>query len=90
ELTRDAKTLLLPASDVQIRHALESLKSFRLLQGFRGKPAADVELVVSTIRALVDFAASHHASLLEMDINPLMITPRGCIVADVLIRESKN
>ncbi|MCP4388958.1 MAG: acetate--CoA ligase family protein, partial [Gammaproteobacteria bacterium] len=46
ELTRDAKTLLLPASDVQIRHALESLKSFRLLQGFRGKPAADVELVV--------------------------------------------
>ncbi|MDH3760189.1 MAG: acetate--CoA ligase family protein [Gammaproteobacteria bacterium] len=88
ELTRDSRTLLLPTADAQIRHALESLGCFRLLQGFRGRPAADVGSVVDSIRALVDFAESHQASLLEMDINPLMVTPDRCVVADVMIREA--
>lgn len=87
ELVRDAKTLLLPTSDVRIRNALQGLKCFKLLQGFRGKPAADIELVVNSIRALVDFAATHHRSLVEMDINPLMVTRDRCIAADVMIRE---
>ncbi len=88
ELTRDARTLLLPASDEQIGAALRSLRCFKLLQGFRGRPAADIECIIASIRLLVDFAASQHASLLEMDVNPLMITPQGCFVADVMIREA--
>lgn len=90
ELIRDAKTLLLPTHDAQILQALESLKCFKLMQGFRGKPAADVELVIGAIRAVIDFAAAHHATLLEMDINPLMITPDRCIAADVMIRETQD
>jgi succinyl-CoA synthetase beta subunit len=87
ELVRDAKTLLLPTSDARIRNALQGLKCFKLLQGFRGKPAADIELVVNSIRALVDFAAAHHRSLVEMDINPFMVTRDRCVAADVMIRE---
>jgi len=87
ELTRDARTLLLPASDAEVEAALRELKCFRLLQGFRGKPAADIETVVSSIRALIDFAADRHHRLLEMDVNPLMITPARCIAVDVMIRE---
>ncbi len=87
ELVRDAKTLLLPTSDAQILNALQGLKCFKLLQGFRGKPAADIERVISSIRALVDFAATHHRGLVEMDINPLMVTRDRCIAADVMIRE---
>jgi acyl-CoA synthetase (NDP forming) len=88
ELTRDAKTLLLPTSAAQIRAALEELKCFKLLQGFRGKAGADIELVVDSICALTRFAEAHHATLLEMDINPLMVTPKRCLAADVLIRET--
>lgn len=87
ELVRDAKTLLLPTSNARIRNALQDLKCFKLLQGFRGRPAADIEQVVSSIRALVDFAAAHHCSLVEMDINPLMVTRDRCIAVDVMIRE---
>jgi len=87
ELTQDTRTLLLPASDVQIGDALRSLRCFKLLQGYRGKPKADIELVIARIRSLADFAASHHASLAEMDINPLMLTRDRCIAADVMIRE---
>jgi len=87
ELTRDARTLLLPASDVEVEAALRELKCFKLLQGFRGKPAADIQTVVGSIRALIDFAAGRHHWLLEMDVNPLMITPDRCVAVDVMIRE---
>ena len=88
ELARDARTLLLPASDAEIEAALRELKCFSLMQGFRGKPAADIETVVGSIRALAEFAAERHDELLEMDVNPLMITPDRCIAADVMIREA--
>ena len=52
ELTRDAKTLLLPADAAQIRAALEELKCFKLLQGFRGRAGVDIELVVDSIRCI--------------------------------------
>ena len=87
ELTRDAKTLLLPADAAQIRTALEELKCFKLLQGFRGRAGADIELVVDSILALARFAEAYQDTLLEMDINPLMVTPERCIAADTMIRE---
>jgi acyl-CoA synthetase (NDP forming) len=88
ELARDARTLLLPASDAEIRAALESLRCFTLLQGFRGKPAADMDCVIASIRRLVDLAEARRDCLVEMDINPLMVTADRCIAADVLIRET--
>ena len=88
ELARDARTLLLPVSDERIESALRELKCFPLLQGFRGRPAADIERVIGAIRALAGFAESRRATLLEMDINPLMITPERCIAADVMLREA--
>jgi len=88
ELARDAVTLLLPTTDAGIREALHGLKCFRLLQGYRGKPAADIDAVIASIRCLIDLAEARHKRLVEMDINPLMVTPQRCIAADVLIRET--
>ncbi len=88
ELIHDAKTLLLPTDAAQIRSALEGLKCFQLLQGFRGRAGVDIERVVNSIRALASFAKVHQATLLEMDINPLLVTPKQCIAADIMIRET--
>jgi hypothetical protein len=41
----------------------------------------------ATIRTLANFAGTHHESLLEIDINPLMVTTGRCVAADVMIRE---
>lgn len=88
ELLEDSVTLLLPTSNERIRNALSSLKCFKLLQGFRGKPAANLDTVVSTIQLLAEFASTHHEHLLEMDVNPLMVTQDRCIAVDVMIRET--
>lgn len=87
ELLRDSATLLLPASAAQIRDALQSLRVFPLLQGFRGQPATDLDAIVASIEGIAAYAESTRNRLLEMDINPLMITPGRCLAADVMIRE---
>ena len=87
ELMNDSATLLLPTNSHRILKALRGLKAFALLQGFRGKPECDLDLVVDTILSISEFAASHRKTLIEMDINPLMITADRAISADVMIRE---
>jgi acyl-CoA synthetase (NDP forming) len=87
ELMNDSATLLLPTNRQRILKALRSLKAYALVQGFRGKPECNLDLVVDTILSISEFAASHRETLIEMDINPLMITADRAIAADVMIRE---
>jgi len=86
ELLADAATLMIPASDVEIRAALESLKSAPLLHGYRGRPEADLKAVAGACLALQAYAAEIDDRLEEMEINPLMVTPHGAVAADALIR----
>ena len=86
ELLRDATTLLLPASRSDIAQALAGLKVAQLLAGWRGKPAGDVEAAIDAIAAIAGFAQAHGDSLVELDVNPLIVTPQGATAADVLLR----
>jgi len=86
ELLRDATTLLLPASRSDIAQALAGLKVAQLLAGWRGKPAGHVEAAIDAIAAIAGFALDHADSLIELDVNPLIVTPQGATAADVLLR----
>ncbi|MDH3452300.1 MAG: acetate--CoA ligase family protein, partial [Gammaproteobacteria bacterium] len=88
ELLADSATLLLPTDAETVLRALRSLRIFPLLEGFRGKPAGDVDAVVQTVLRVADFAVAHQDALLELDINPLLVLPRGegAVAADALIR----
>ena len=47
------------------------------LQGFRGRPAADLEALEDTL-VRVSYLAMHlEGHLAELDINPLMVLPSG-------------
>ncbi|QPC42881.1 acetate--CoA ligase family protein [Kaustia mangrovi] len=87
ELLADSRTLLLPATRAEIEEALRSLKLFALMDGYRGRMQADVEAAVTALEGIADFAVRHAASLAEMDINPLIVCPRGkgAWIADALI-----
>ncbi|MGY2340163.1 acetate--CoA ligase family protein [Pseudomonas sp. SDO5532_S415] len=86
ELLKDSRSLLLPTTDGAIRQALLSLRSAPLLQGFRGRQAADLEALVSAIRAVADYACENAAQLLELDVNPLLVGADGTTAVDALIR----
>jgi acyl-CoA synthetase (NDP forming) len=92
ELIADRAILMMPATGAEILDALRSLKSARLLQGYRNRPAGDLEGVASAVLALQDFAAASAGRLVELDVNPLMVRPegQGAVAADVLIRLAGN
>jgi len=87
ELLKDTKTLLIPARRDAIEAAVRSLRSAPLLEGYRGKPPADINATVDAILAIQQYAISHANSLIELDVNPLLIGTQGegVFAADALI-----
>jgi acyl-CoA synthetase (NDP forming) len=90
ELLADAVTLMIPASEAEIRAALAGLKTAALLTGYRGRAHGDIDAVVSACMALQAYVAEVDDRLEELDINPLMVTPHGAVAADALIRLRSN
>ncbi len=86
ELLDDTVSLLLPVSCPDIVEALSRLKVSALLEGYRGRLPGDFEAAVSAIEAVAAFAAAHAATLHELDVNPLIVTPESAVAADALIR----
>ncbi|KXU35758.1 acyl-CoA synthetase [Ventosimonas gracilis] len=86
ELLKDSLSLLLPTTDAAIERALLNLRIAPLLLGFRGRAAADMPQLIAAIRAIADYACTHAGNLLELDVNPLLVTATGAVAVDALIR----
>lgn len=79
--------MLLPASEHEVREALDKLKLAKLIRGFRGKPQGDEDAFVRLVLDLAEFAENHADKIGEIDLNPVMIRPEGwgVMVVDVLL-----
>ena len=86
ELAGDSRTLMLPTSHAEVCAALSDLRCAPLLHGYRGRPAAALESALEAILAIGEFAAANNATLVELDVNPLALTPDRAIALDALIR----
>jgi len=89
ELVNDSVSLLLPVQREEIHAAIQSLNVHKLIKGYRGKAAGDIESVVDAIEAIARYAIANKASLLELDVNPLCVLPDGAVAVDAFIRTSK-
>ena len=76
---------LTPLTDVDAHEMVRALRTFPLLDGFRGAPPADVaalEDVLVRVAALADA----HPELAELDLNPLVAGPDGAVAVDARVR----
>jgi acyl-CoA synthetase (NDP forming) len=87
ELMADSVNLLLPTDRAAVAEAISSLAVSKMLAGFRGSPAGDIEAAIDAILSVAAFADDHWDRLLELDVNPLMVLPegQGVVAADALI-----
>jgi acyl-CoA synthetase (NDP forming) len=85
EVLRDTALALAPVGRAEARRMLESLKGYKLLQGYRGAPAADLDAVCDTIARVSEFAADYADRVEEIDVNPLLARPDGAVALDALI-----
>ena len=77
ELFQDTTLRLLPVSEEQAREMLCELKTYPLLDGFRGMPKADVDAAAKCIVAISQMAMQLGDRLVEAEINPLLVRPAG-------------
>jgi len=86
ELLADTASLLLPATRTDIETALKSLRIGRLLEGYRGKPAADIEALCDAVLAICAYAEDNAGRLAELEVNPLIARAGDAVAVDALIR----
>lgn len=85
ELTGDVATRMAPLDERDAREMLESLRAWRLLNGYRGSPPADIralEGVIHRVSALADDVAA----IAELDCNPVVVLEDGAVVVDARVR----
>jgi acetate---CoA ligase (ADP-forming) len=86
EAFEDVVFRLAPMGRNEARRMIREIKGFKLFEGFRGRPKADIEAMEKALVSLSDMVMNH-PEISEMDINPLMIHEqgKGATVADCRI-----
>jgi acyl-CoA synthetase (NDP forming) len=86
ELLSDLTYLALPCDRAEVKRALSRLKLYRLLQGFRGQPAGDIEALIDTVMRLASLAQACPAR--EIELNPLIVLAegQGAVAVDCIMR----
>jgi len=86
EVFQDVKFSLAPVSREEAVRMIHGIKGFKLLNGFRGRPKADVAALERLLVSMSDLALNH-PEIIEMDLNPLLVHPagQGVTVADCRI-----
>ncbi len=84
EVYKDTALALPPLNERLTRRRLESLQSWPLIEGYRGKPGADLDLLVETIMR-VSYLVADYPEIKELDINPLVASPDEVVAVDARI-----
>jgi acetate---CoA ligase (ADP-forming) len=87
-LLEDTCILAAPASRAEIMTTIRALKVGRVLAGYRGQQAGDIDAAAEAVLTIQDFVGKERYRLLEIEVNPLIVRPAGCGVAavDALMR----
>jgi len=84
ELLRDRSLGFPPLNERLARRMLESLKIWPLLQGYRGRPAVNIDGLIEVLIRM-SYLAADFPEITELDINPLLVSPREAVALDARI-----
>ena len=84
--TRNSKSLvILPTNKNSIKEALKELTLYPIFKGYRGLPKANLKKTTEVIFKLSSLTVENNINIEEIEINPLIVTPKGAYAADALI-----
>jgi acyl-CoA synthetase (NDP forming) len=87
EILGDVRFRITPLTDRDAAQMVREIKGYRLLQGYRGHPAADVEAIEEVLLRLSRLV-EEIPEISELDLNPIFALPpgQGCRIVDARIR----
>ena len=77
EILADVALRIPPISAAEARRALESLKGAKVFAGARGAPPADIDALAQMAERLVLACLRSARRRVELDLNPVMVLPKG-------------
>jgi len=91
ELYKDIAVSVAPLDVDGALQAITRTRVAKLLTGFRGAPAADIDAAARTVSAVSRFIADHADQISEVEINPLAVMERdkGCVALDCVVLPTK-
>ena len=90
ELLKDRKLGLPPLDEERARRLVDALQMRPILDGMRGSPAADVAALAHAVSRLSVVAADLGDLLDAIDVNPVIVSPGGCVAVDALVVPRKG
>lgn len=84
ELLADHALELPPLNERLARRMLESLRCWPLLQGYRGRPAVNVDRLIEVLMRF-SYLVADYPQIQELDVNPLLVTPQDVLALDARI-----
>jgi acetate---CoA ligase (ADP-forming) len=88
ELIGEAAFRIAPLTNTDARELVTSGKAGRLVAGFRGAPAADADALADLVLRLARLGDDLPA-VAELDLNPVLARPDGCVAVDARVRVSR-
>ena len=87
EIINDVCFRVTPISDRDASDMVQSIRGYRLLQGFRGRPPGDIA-AVEDLLLRVSRLVEELPEVVELDLNPIFVLPpgKGCMIVDARIR----
>lgn len=87
EVFQDVALYPAPMGKGEARKLLESLKSYRLLEGYRGQTPRDIDALCELVVKVADYAVANKEELKELDLNPVFVYEqgKGIAVIDALV-----
>jgi acyl-CoA synthetase (NDP forming) len=87
ELLNDSVSLVMPVTRSDVKHALSKTKINQILQGYRGGAAANINSIVDAVVSVQKYVETNKDSIVEIDINPLIVREQDAIAVDALVRQ---
>ncbi|MEO5695503.1 MAG: acetate--CoA ligase family protein, partial [Burkholderiaceae bacterium] len=85
EVLKDVVFRRAPFTTAEALRMLGELRMGAMLDGVRGRPPVDRQALARMLSALSRWVASMHASLQELDLNPVLVGPEGPVAVDCVM-----
>lgn len=89
ELFSDSESLILPVSRADIKASIKALRLAPLLDGYRGRQAANFDAAIDQIIAVCDLI-THDRMIAAIEVNPLIIGTCSAVAVDALLWRYKG
>jgi acyl-CoA synthetase (NDP forming) len=84
EVLEDVAFRIVPISRSDAYDMIREVKAYKILTGVRGNPPADVDALVNILGKVSDLVV-HHPDISQLDLNPVIVYPKGAKIVDARI-----